>query len=182
MHERPRSELGIIDARPADAGTEPVPERGLGLSSRSNGERLAPLDGRPSGERGLTEDIRVRLEGGPRAAAAARSVLGRLEGSVPPHVFDDLRLLVTELVTNSVRHAEATMVGLQVSLSRDTVRIEVTDHGRGFAPRPRRQGQDERSGWGLYLVDRLADRWGVAARDAGTSVWLELDRAPVERH
>jgi anti-sigma regulatory factor (Ser/Thr protein kinase) len=59
------------------------------------------------------------------------------------------------------------------------VRIEVSDGGAGFVPPKRpapRLDAEEPGGWGLVLVDRLADRWGVA-RDEGTSVWFELDRS-----
>jgi anti-sigma regulatory factor (Ser/Thr protein kinase) len=91
-----------------------------------------------------------------------------------------LRLLVSELVTNCVRHADVprdAAVELAVRVAGKTIRVEVHDGGTGFAPtavRPR--GAD--GGYGLFLVERMASRWGVdTAR--GTRVWFELDLEPV---
>jgi anti-sigma regulatory factor (Ser/Thr protein kinase) len=87
-------------------------------------------------------------------------------------------LLVSELVTNSIRHAETTApasVELQARVFADRVRVEVRDHGPGFEPRPQAPNRRSRSGWGLYLVDQLSDRWGVT-RDDGTGAWFEIDR------
>jgi hypothetical protein len=55
------------------------------------------------------------------------------------------------------------------------VRVEVGDLGPGFDPGPRDLDRESPSGWGLYLVDQLADRWGVT-RAGGTRVWFEIDR------
>ena len=88
----------------------------------------------------------------------------------------DVRLLVSELVTNAVRHAElaATAIRLVVAARRQTLRVEVHDPGSGFEleppPTTRRAG---RAG-GSYLVAQLADRWGVD-RSPCTRVWFELD-------
>jgi anti-sigma regulatory factor (Ser/Thr protein kinase) len=57
------------------------------------------------------------------------------------------------------------------------VLVEVCDEGPGFEPIGRTAGQDDTSGWGLYLVDQMADRWGVAREDAATRVWFELKRS-----
>ncbi len=57
--------------------------------------------------------------------------------------------------------------------ARDVVRVEVIDEGRGFRPSVREPRADAEGGWGLYLVDQLADRWGV--RDDGRVVWAELE-------
>lgn len=88
-----------------------------------------------------------------------------------------LRLLVSELVTNAVRHAGATApVELDVGIGRERIRIEVHDGGGGFrraTPRPRDAGEGY-GGYGLFLVERLASRWGVDT-GAGTRVWFELD-------
>ena len=95
-----------------------------------------------------------------------------LEGTLA----DDVALLVSELVTNSVRHAGARSgepIGLHVAAWPRRVRVEVSDPGGGFAPREPRPRADGASGWGLYLVDRLADRWGAAD---GT-VWFEMSRS-----
>jgi anti-sigma regulatory factor (Ser/Thr protein kinase) len=122
-------------------------------------------------------DISVQLEAGPSAAAWARSALIPLEERVDEDRMADVRLLVSELVTNSVRHSDMPppgSVGLEVSLDSDTIRVEVRDRGPGFEPRPRHAGQSKAGGWGLFLVERLADRWGVM-RNSFTNVWFEID-------
>jgi anti-sigma regulatory factor (Ser/Thr protein kinase) len=130
------------------------------------------------GTRQVAEDaLSLRLTGGRAAAATARHALGRLRGDLDPPVMENMRLLVTELVANSVKHASQENVGLKVLVTQPSVWIEVSDAGPGFEPRTRVEGQDEASGWGLFLVDRLAERWGVVRDDGQTRVWFELRRA-----
>jgi anti-sigma regulatory factor (Ser/Thr protein kinase) len=113
----------------------------------------------------------------PRAESVphARRAVDGLAASVPSHVLDDLRLLVSELVTNAVRHAglrDDQAIVLRIEPGVASIRVEVRDDGAGFdlrAPAPGEGG----SGWGLFLVSRLADRWGMA-NDGVTSVWFEL--------
>ena len=119
----------------------------------------------------------VELEPGPGAASEARAALAVLEGRIGADVLDDIRLLVSELVSNSVRHSGApgARVVLDVTGEGGRVRVEVTDGGRGFEPRPRARAPDEVGGWGLHLVDRIATRWGVQT-GRRTRVWFEIDR------
>ena len=95
-----------------------------------------------------------------------------------------LRLLVSELVTNSIRHAAAaeSPVGLAVRIAAQTIRVEVHDGGAGFTPgTPTPRGADGGfGGYGLFLVERMASRWGVEI-DHGTRVWFELDLTPAGR-
>lgn len=122
--------------------------------------------------------LEVDLEPGPEAASEARAALAVLDGRLEAGCLDDIRLLVSELVTNSVRHSGATAAGASVRLTVATrgrsVRVEVIDAGRGFDPQPRTKPQDEAGGWGLHLVDRIASRWGVT-RTRGSRVWFEID-------
>jgi anti-sigma regulatory factor (Ser/Thr protein kinase) len=132
---------------------------------------------RRGGERRPAE-VKLRLRGGPEAVSLARHSLNELEGELGPELFEDMRLLVSELVTNSVRHAVATTertVMLEVSVQSEIVRCCVSDPGPGFEPAERTPDDDPSSGWGLFLVEQLSDRWGVEL-NAGTSVWFEIDR------
>ena len=93
------------------------------------------------------------------------------------HLIDDVRLLVSELVTNSVRHASLTAeqpLKLTATLHAAILRLEVRDEGRlgTVARRPPRPLAE--SGFGLNLVAQLADDWGVERTSEGTTVWLEL--------
>lgn len=114
----------------------------------------------------------------PSAVPDARTALDLLAEEVSPQSLEDLRLLVSELVTNSVRHAglgPSQTIELKVTLSDETVRVEVNDPGGGFEPSPRTAHSQDDSGWGLYLVSRLSDRWGVTS-DGVTRVWFEVNR------
>lgn len=120
--------------------------------------------------------VSLSLAGGPDAARMARRALSRFRGDLDTEVLDTVQLLVTELVTNSIRHADATAVDLRVHVTRPRVRLEVSDRGPGFEFERRAPDQSPEGGWGLYLVDRLADRWGVSNADGVSRVWAELDR------
>jgi anti-sigma regulatory factor (Ser/Thr protein kinase) len=118
------------------------------------------------------------LAGGPYAATAARLALDNLDTELDPVLAQDLRLLVTEAVKNSVQHAGVgpeDSIGLKIAVRPEIVRIEVTDQGPGFEPDASRPDEDEVSGWGLFLIDQLSDRWGVKQED-GTCVWFEVSR------
>jgi anti-sigma regulatory factor (Ser/Thr protein kinase) len=123
----------------------------------------------------VSTELTLRLSPGPEAIPAARKALDGFDGLIDRTVWEDLRLLVTELVTNGVRHgSQRGAVEVAVALNDEKVRVEVSDAGRGFdppdAPMPRRDGT---GGWGLQLVDRVASTWGVNVND-GTCVWFEL--------
>jgi anti-sigma regulatory factor (Ser/Thr protein kinase) len=131
--------------------------------------------------------VMLDLELQPRAEAAARArhSLEDLEGDLDTEVLEALRLLVSELVSNSVRHGDLTAsdrIRIQLAARHDRVRVEVTDPGDGFEPpRPGLDpAPDSPSGWGLYLVDRIADRWGIE-RNGTTTVWFELPRSGAVR-
>jgi anti-sigma regulatory factor (Ser/Thr protein kinase) len=122
------------------------------------------------------DPIDVELRVAPDAISEARAAVDRMSGDET--LLNNLRLLVSEVVTNSVRHAgldEASRISLHIETSPECVRVEVTDPGPGFVPRVPEPRSTQDSGWGLYLVDELADRWGVDAGD-GTRVWFEIDR------
>jgi anti-sigma regulatory factor (Ser/Thr protein kinase) len=99
-----------------------------------------------------------------------------------PRVAENAELLVSELVTNSVLHAglpEEASIEFSVRASAEVLMVEVADAGQGFDHtsmlRPRAvAGAAEMSGWGLFLVDRIADRWGAVEMDGETRVWFEL--------
>ena len=126
----------------------------------------------------------------PHSAGAARSTLEVLADHVDGGFLQDARLLVTELVTNSVRHAgvgSESAVGLALRLTPDCLRVAVSDPGQGFRPEVVEPSVEQEGGRGLFIVDRLADRWGVGdsplrppgregAAEKATVVWFELKR------
>ena len=118
----------------------------------------------------------MRLKGGPEAAFLARRAIARLGNDIDEPLMETMRLLVTELVSNSVKHAQCETVGLKVAVARSAVVVEVTNKGSGFEPRPRKSDSRDDSDWGLFLVERLAHRWGVGREGPATRVWFELRR------
>jgi anti-sigma regulatory factor (Ser/Thr protein kinase) len=121
----------------------------------------------------------MRLDAAPAAAGDARDALLALDDRVQPELMGDVRLLVSELVTNSVRHSKAPLtdqVEMDVWIDSETIRVEVRDSGDGFDLRPRDKDRTTPGGWGLFLVQRLTDRWGVACNHV-TRVWFEIDFA-----
>jgi len=121
-------------------------------------------------------ELELELPAEPGSAAAARrAVEGEL--GLAGEILDTVKLLVSELVTNSVRHAglpASAAIALRVRAERELVRVEVTDPGHGFDPAERPEPSED-GGWGLRLVESLADRWGVE-RTPAARVWCELDR------
>jgi len=125
--------------------------------------------------------IAVELDPGPGCPADARTALSPLMGALTTQVYSDLRLLVSELVTNSVRHARlrpGDRIRLQVELSDRVLRVEVSDPGEGFGANIPEPAPREPGGWGLFLTEQLADRWGVDRDGGWTTVWLERDLDP----
>ena len=118
--------------------------------------------------------IDVELPSTPAAPARARGALDQIAGRISKDRMRDVRLLVSELVTNAVRHAGGEAVRLVVSLRGATLRIEVHDPGRGFELKPPPTDPLRASGWGLVRVEERADRWGVDHHPR-TRVWFEMD-------
>jgi anti-sigma regulatory factor (Ser/Thr protein kinase) len=126
----------------------------------------------------MRSDMSFELAGGPYAVTAARLALSDLDSHVDASIAFDVRLLVSELVTNSVKHArvsEEESILLGVKIDAEIVRVEVRDNGPGFDPPPAAPPDDADEGWGLFLVEQLADEWGVD-RDR-QAVWFQIDCA-----
>jgi serine phosphatase RsbU (regulator of sigma subunit)/anti-sigma regulatory factor (Ser/Thr protein kinase) len=119
--------------------------------------------------------------GGPEAVRLARAAVAEFVGDVAsPERLYDLQLLVSEVVTNSVRHGGARQgehVDFRIALIGDQVRLEVRDPGPGFRDvTPELPATDRGGGYGLYLVDLYASDWGVNGSE-GTCVWFEVPLA-----
>ena len=122
--------------------------------------------------------IRRTFHNDAQAAGAARGAVRELRGELGQERLETLALLVSEVVTNAVRHSTAASdagVELELATRPDAVRAEVIDHGTGFDPEHSDPRKDP-GGWGLFLLDELADSWGVERdkSDSSTRVWFEL--------
>ena len=120
-------------------------------------------------------EVDIELDRHPRSVARARRAVSGLAEHVAPRRLEDLRLLVSEVVTNAIRHsgAESDAIALRVVTDANGTRVEVRDRGPGFVYRGAPADRRRTSGWGLYLVAEIADAWGID-RGEHTCVWFEL--------
>jgi len=112
------------------------------------------------------------------APGMARDIVQALHWVAPDVLVDDAALLVSELVSNGVKYGGEGELRLQMEAASNRIRAEIVDQGSGFEPSTR-EGRNmtlaDEGGWGLHLVDSLADDWGVHA--GSTHVWFEIRRA-----
>jgi serine/threonine-protein kinase RsbW len=118
--------------------------------------------------------LELTLAPNARSVARARTAVLEALPQLDSDRLDTVRLLISELVTNALRHGDrGEPVELHASWN-SHVRVEVVDRGDGFTPEPRTRPLDEPGGYGLLLVGSLADRWGVETNHC-TTVWFELN-------
>lgn len=125
-----------------------------------------------------TPAICLDLEADRLAPAHARHAFDNLNHGIGGELLARLKLLASELVTNSVLHAglaRQDRIALIVDVAPRSVRVEVHDPGRGFIPPEAPGGLEEDHGRGLLLVHALSDRWGVTG-GRSARVWFEIDR------
>jgi anti-sigma regulatory factor (Ser/Thr protein kinase) len=124
---------------------------------------------------GGTLDLDLEMPAQPSMLSDLRWAMGELP--LPAPVLDDARLLVSELVANSIRHAGLgpnDRIRVKAQVAHGRLRVDVLDGGRpgraplagGIRPTP-----GAGSGWGLYLVETVAARWGHGPG----RYWFELD-------
>jgi anti-sigma regulatory factor (Ser/Thr protein kinase) len=106
------------------------------------------------------------------APGQARRAVEALHAHLDERSVEDARLLVSELVSNGVVHGEGEAIRMVLEVDhRGRLRCEVIDGGHGFVPMAR-SSERETGGWGLEIVEKLSERWGV--REGSTHVWFEL--------
>ena len=120
-----------------------------------------------------------RLKHGFDAPSRARNLVGdAIRDALPPQAAEDAVLMISELVGNSVRHAppdEDGNVQLRLEVTDSTFRAIVIDAGTEFEFEHATFDANSLH-FGLQLVDRLADRWGLSL-DGEKAVWFEIDRS-----
>ncbi|AQT75772.1 hypothetical protein B1K54_32915 [Streptomyces sp. fd1-xmd] len=127
---------------------------------------------RESGYMPLQLRLHLDLHGRSAAAQARRAARIHLEETaadhhelIPPLALDTALLLISELVTNAVRHTSGGCL-LEVRLAADGIDIEVTDTSDA-EPQPRRPDRRGEGGWGWHLVNRLGTDVGIRHHAAG---------------
>jgi GAF domain-containing protein/anti-sigma regulatory factor (Ser/Thr protein kinase) len=133
-----------------------------------------PVGAEPSAVDDVMDRVSIEMPADAASPSRARLVVGDvLRGWGLPRLVDAATLLVSELVTNAVRHAGT---GLRLDIMRlpAGVRVAVTDH----APQARAERQPvdvaTEGGRGLFLVEELSDDWGTDTSDESKTVWFEL--------
>ena len=152
----------------------------LELRAESDGlrERVQTLS--QAGSRAGDEVVELPVEAGPRAPRVARTLLARALGErVDAPVLSNAQLLLSELVTNSVRHSgipAGAELTVRLRMWDAGCRVEVEDPGHGGAIAPRSRDPVEPGGMGLNMVQSLSERWGLAREaDGPTRVWAQLN-------
>ncbi|MET9676625.1 ATP-binding protein [Streptomyces sp. NPDC006482] len=118
----------------------------------------------------------VRLPSRPESAWVARRLTQGVvlrQWGLGPQIAEHAVLLVSELVGNAVRHTGARSFALRLHRRRGWIRVEVRDPSRGL-PCLMPVGELDTSGRGLFLVDKLSDRWGVDLAPRGKTTWFEM--------
>lgn len=183
---------GLVETRRSDLETRietliaevrATAVRGLSLEETADGllSRMLP-------EEAPEDDMTLLLaEVPPPPLATASTILSSGVGAVPAgrrflsstlklwgceSVDDTARLLVSELLSNAVRHGVGPL-GLRLRRTARELILEVTDHSMRL-PQPKLAGPDDESGRGLRLVDALAAGWGTTPDDDGKTVWCTL--------
>jgi len=88
----------------------------------------------------------------------------------------DVELVLSEVVANAVRHGgPGRAIRVAATRGADHLRVDVTDDGPGLAPRPNAMASDRYGGFGLFIVEQLTRRWGVARENLRTRVWFEVE-------
>ena len=124
-------------------------------------------------------ELRAELGPEPSEVAHARHLVAEHLPAwhIPEEPAETTVLLVSELVTNALRHGHPPFL-LTARTTPPGVRVEVHDSNGAAFPSLREIEPDLPGGRGLHLVEVLADRWGSAESEHGKYVWFELDIAP----
>ncbi|MGH2983570.1 MAG: ATP-binding protein [Solirubrobacterales bacterium] len=120
----------------------------------------------------MAQELEMTLDSQPESVARARQVTGRVIDGLSVQALEDVRLIVSELVTNAVKHGPEGRVKVRLRRDGDTIRGQVEDEGTSPFGLQRRTRPGSSGGLGLRLVETLSDRWGVEAGSA--RVWFEL--------
>jgi anti-sigma regulatory factor (Ser/Thr protein kinase) len=119
----------------------------------------------------------VVLVAEPLAVGAARAWLSeRAAALVEETQLANLALVISEIVTNAVRHGQPGGEILVAATPKDEfLCVQVTDEGRGFVHSPGAMASEPGGGFGLFLVEKLTRRWGMTRENTRTRVWFEFD-------
>jgi anti-sigma regulatory factor (Ser/Thr protein kinase) len=128
----------------------------------------------------MSETVAIELPAEPESARLARERLSPFRGSLDEESFVDLCLLVDELVVEALNAEDGEHGGpieLRAKEEGDRIRVVIAE-GSGSYRLPSRRPEPGDPGFGLHLVQRLSDRWGMRREPDRATVWLEMLRTP----
>lgn len=117
-------------------------------------------------------DLAILLDLDPYAPRAARHHVAAVDHP-SPDLRDVVMLLTSEIVSRAVERAEGERIEMRVWMPHEVVRIEVRGSAAAIASTP-----EDDHGFGLMLIDEIADRWQVEDEAGPACIWFEIDRHP----
>jgi two-component sensor histidine kinase len=117
----------------------------------------------------MAEELELELPAVPESVAQARGAIGDVLAGVDARSRDAVRLIVSELVTNAVKHGPDAPISLLLRRQGATVYGEVSDRGAGPIAAV---SASAHGGFGLHVVETMSDRWGI--EEGATRVWFEV--------
>jgi anti-sigma regulatory factor (Ser/Thr protein kinase) len=128
-------------------------------------------------ERQIGHRVTLDLPVAADAPGSARRAFDAIHHGLDPELEYTVKLLISELVSNSVKHCGQGSVQVEIEADGGSVRVDVIDAGPTFVPAPREAELEVEGGWGLVLVEQLASRWGSFPGSA--HIWFEIDSVAI---
>jgi anti-sigma regulatory factor (Ser/Thr protein kinase) len=120
----------------------------------------------------VDQQLEMTLAPRPESVAEARHALGDVLEGLDEGIQDGVTVIVSELVTNAIKHGPDRPIALRIRRDGEAVRGEIEDEGHGKVEIWRESDRGPQGGYGLPIVEAMSDRWGVS--DGNTRVWFEL--------
>lgn len=120
----------------------------------------------------------TRIVADAQAPARARKALSAAHGWTSTQVLSDATLVLSEIVSNVVRHTNCPTVSLEFRASPGVLHVEVSDCDATHAPRFRSSPPEEPGGLGMHIVTALCSDWGHRRFESGKCVWFDVAAAP----
>lgn len=120
----------------------------------------------------VDRDLEMTLPPRPESVGVARHAVDRVLGGLDESTRLGVRVIVSELVTNAIKHGPDSPIALRIWRDGEAIRGEIEDAGNGKVEIWRESERGEEGGYGLPIVDAMSDRWGVY--DGNTTVWFEI--------